>query len=45
MNIWLDLALLFLGALISAPFWMNYALKQDQERREWEARRRERFNR
>lgn len=38
-------AIFLLGALLSAPLWMGYALMKDQERREWEARRRERENR
>ena len=36
------LAVFFLGAVVSAPMWMAYALKQDQERREWVARKRAR---
>jgi len=32
------LAVAILGALCSGPFWMAYALKRDQERREWKAR-------
>jgi hypothetical protein len=31
-----------LGAVVSGPAWMAYALKQDAERREWKARARER---
>ncbi len=38
-------ALMVLGALLSAPFWMGYALMKDQERREWDARRREQGDR
>lgn len=34
------LAVFAAGALISGPAWMVYALKRDQERREWMARRR-----
>jgi hypothetical protein len=36
------LAVALLGALISGPAWMTYALKQERKRREWEARRQER---
>ena len=39
------LALFVLGALLSGPFWMAYALRSDAERREWIARRREREER
>ncbi len=34
------LAVAFLGALVSGPAWMAYALKQEAERREWVARKR-----
>lgn len=36
------LALLVGGALLSGPIWVSYALKQEKERAEWLARRRER---
>ena len=42
MNTALLLAVFVAGVLVSGPAWMAHALKQDAERREWIARRRER---
>ena len=36
------LVVFILGALISGPAWMAYALNEDRKRREWIAKRRER---
>lgn len=33
------LAVAVLGALLSGPAWMAYALRQERERREWDSRR------